>query len=238
MKLLASLKFNRPRLPRHIEKYLVLFQFFLYYTFFTSSFGLLLENGKCQTRCLIPLDIDLKCGSNGLTYQNNEELDCAQRLCFPDLTVAYDGKCRDGQQEHLNVPNKGTNELEKSQPSSTSPQSVILFKSDIPPNYQRQQNNVGISFSKKRPNRPRLTSNHIISSSNKAKNCNPDECVCDYVLSPICASNGHTYGNLCILQCVQECEPELTYHHSGFCGKIFFPNGQIPFFRVWKPQSQ
>jgi len=48
---------------------------------------------KCVLKCLVPIDVDLKCGSNGVTYQNMEELECAKSLCFPDLLLAQNGSC-------------------------------------------------------------------------------------------------------------------------------------------------
>ena len=40
-------------------------------------------NGICKLVCPIPLTVDVKCGSNGVTYQNMEELLCAKMYCEP-----------------------------------------------------------------------------------------------------------------------------------------------------------
>ena len=42
-----------------------------------------LINGRCYLKCKIPLAVEIKCGSNGINYQNKQELLCAKKLCYP-----------------------------------------------------------------------------------------------------------------------------------------------------------
>lgn len=41
---------------------------------------------ECKLTCAVPLTLDFQCGSNGVSYINLEQLDCARKRCFP-------GKC-------------------------------------------------------------------------------------------------------------------------------------------------
>jgi len=46
-----------------------------------------LINEKCYLRCPVPLQVDVKCGSNGVSYQNMAELLCAKVLCYPGTDI-------------------------------------------------------------------------------------------------------------------------------------------------------
>lgn len=153
----------------------------------------------CKYPCPIPMDVDVKCGSNGIDYQNLQELLCAKSHCDPcesefalfsncllhkslisDMYLAHDGPC--GMDNKANLPSEKNLLIEnESQPSQ-------------------------LDWSNRIPEKGRLFSastQSLLSSNNPLQDTKEsilsqclDSCVCGFVLVPVCASNGITYGDL------------------------------------------
>jgi len=48
---------------------------------------------NCALGCACPYNIDPQCGSDGITYSNKCELNCARSNCFPALRISRNGGC-------------------------------------------------------------------------------------------------------------------------------------------------
>ncbi|XP_017782605.1 PREDICTED: serine protease inhibitor dipetalogastin-like [Nicrophorus vespilloides] len=55
-----------------------------------------------------------------------------------------------------------------------------------------------------------------------------EPCVCTYEYSPVCGSDGITYGNLCGLKCKQRTDSALTLAYHGECKTVVEKRSEEP----------
>lgn len=80
---------------------------------------------------------------------------------------------------------------------------------------------IGLAVLVLQPINPATINPATIDSTDKGVHTVPDQilCICQLIRSPVCGSDGKTYANLCILECVQRKVSSPTKVHDGKCKK-------------------
>ncbi|XP_045500389.1 serine protease inhibitor dipetalogastin-like [Colias croceus] len=162
------------------------------------------HQGRCREKraneflCACPANLDYVCGSDGKTYPN----ECALR-CTPNVAVQYKGQCRVKREEiqvaSLNLP--------KCECSSES--NPVCGTDSL-----TYQNPCLLNCGKAYNANLELKHDGPCEIVRAKPVGNVPNCTCTRNLSPVCASNGVTYGNSCIMKCVSE---DLTMVRDGPC---------------------
>nr|XP_049707452.1 serine protease inhibitor dipetalogastin [Helicoverpa armigera] len=161
-----------------------------------TSFQDLAEPCGCT---LTKENFDPLCGSDGNTYLNTCFLHCRQTIGSGTLTLAYRGICSKENRCTCHAdyrPVCGTNEI------TYSNECVLKCHMNKNPSLQLKHNGECGGNQKQRL-RSRITKT----------------CICNPATGPICATNGVSYANYCVMRCKAEANNDKTIQFSywGMC---------------------
>ncbi|PZC81102.1 hypothetical protein B5X24_HaOG213442 [Helicoverpa armigera] len=161
-----------------------------------TSFQDLAEPCGCT---LTKENFDPLCGSDGNTYLNTCFLHCRQTIGSGTLSLAYRGICSKENRCTCHADYKpvcGTNEI------TYSNECVLKCHMNKNPSLQLKHNGECGGNQKQRL-RSRVTKT----------------CICNPATGPICATNGVSYANYCVMRCKAEANNDKTIQFSywGMC---------------------
>ncbi|CAK1555563.1 unnamed protein product [Leptosia nina] len=164
--------------------------------------------GKCKSKrevpaCICTLEYRPICGTDGNTYGNKCALRCAQKRSAVEMK--HEGTCRT-KREDINV--------------ADAP--ICLCTDELNPmcgtNGLTYSNPCMLNCAKKQSISKSLDLLHEGECETKpvevVEDAGGDGCTCGKERDPVCASNGVTYANECIMNCAGE---ELSIVHNGPC---------------------
>ncbi|GAB6026315.1 hypothetical protein CHUAL_012521 [Chamberlinius hualienensis] len=148
--------------------------------------------------CLTPLVINPVCGSNNFTYENKWLFECDQKI-NKSLEFAYWGKCK-------NSDNAKTLRTYGDRDD---------YGSDVTEDSVREEDD-------------EVTEDSVSEEDGEEYNggdhklivkpvYRPDDCFCTTEYKPVCATNGRTYGNPCLLRCELNINTEILLSCSRQC---------------------
>nr|AAP92780.1 hepatopancreas kazal-type proteinase inhibitor [Penaeus monodon] len=156
--------------------------------------------GPCETKqescdILCSTDYDPVCGSDGVTYSNLCNLEVADCFSDEDITLAYEGECKEVKKGDCDFP--------------------------CPDNYDPVCGSNGVTYSNLcELERANCQSDQEITVAYDGE-CKGCDFPCPDNYDPVCGSNGVTYSNLCELERANcQSDEEITVAYDGECKEL------------------
>lgn len=157
-------------------------------------------------QCICPLNLAPICASDGHTYSNECDFNCEKRI-NRQLEVKYSGECK---HEIQFLPAPIDQSLQCICPLIYSPvcgSNDKTYSNLCDLNCAARQNSyLTVKYQGRCDGIDSVSANAV-----------EQQCVCPLILSPICASDGNSYDNTCLLVCAQKYKSNLNIVHFGYC---------------------
>ncbi|KAG7312036.1 hypothetical protein JYU34_001478 [Plutella xylostella] len=170
---------------------------------------LLAAAAHCGPACgVCPFINQPLCGSDGRTYGNQCEFNCAQSKAA-DLTVQHHGDC-----EPHGRRVRGVTVVD----AAAIPGGVQVAESPLPCNCPRNAKPVCGDNGHTYTNECLLNCQAPSTAVRHAGPCDRgSECDCSKEREPVCGSDTRWYGNRCLLECAQSKDPSVHEAHPRYC---------------------